>query len=185
MLKPECGAAAAETAEERKLRIAKQQEAKRAKKKAALEKEEQLKQLVDHFVIIKAVIAGMSSGMSVGDICRCCAADGAQLTAEFESDSAEQGSLVTGEEIEILEVRAIDGDSRQLRVRGSKGWCSVRSATDILLEKVCSAASRLCPALGLTAGRHSLRRSSSLGTICALFTMLPGQSQPQIAPSRP
>eukprot|EP01052_Picozoa_sp_SAG31_P007427 SAG31_NODE_354_length_17223_cov_18.708771_13_plen_64_part_00 len=57
-------------------------------------------------MIIKAVIAGMSSGLSVGDTCRCCAADGAQLTAEFESDSAEQGCLVAGEEIEVLEVSA-------------------------------------------------------------------------------
>ena len=122
-----------ESGPERRARIARQMAQKRAKKEAAAEAERERQQLVDHFLIISAKVAGMGSSVAAGDTC-CCVAP-ASVQDEFEAGSKTVAELAIGEEIEVLEVKAIDGDSRQLRVRSERGWTSLRSATEILLEK--------------------------------------------------
>jgi hypothetical protein len=122
-----------ESGPERRARIARQMEQKRAKKEAAAEAERERQQLIDHFLIISAKVAGMGGSVAAGDTC-CCVAP-APVQEEFEAESKTVAELAVGEEVVVLEVKAIDGDSRQLRVRSDRGWTSCRSATEILLEK--------------------------------------------------
>ena len=122
-----------ESGPERRARIAKQMDAKRAKKAAAADTDRERQQLIDHFLIITAKVAGMGGGVTAGDTC--CCVEPAPIQAAFEKDSETLGELAVGEEVAVLEVKAIDGDSRQLRVRSERGWTSMRSATEILLEK--------------------------------------------------
>lgn len=122
-----------ESGPERRARIARQMAQKRAKKEAAAEAERERQQLIDHFLIISAKVAGMGGSVAPGDTC-CCVSP-APVHDEFEADSKTVTELAVGEEITVLEVKAIDGDSRQLRVRSERGWTSLRSATEILLEK--------------------------------------------------
>lgn len=122
-----------ESGPERRARIARQMAEKRAKKEAAAEAERERQQLIDHFLIISAKVAGMGGSVAAGDTC-CCVSP-APVQEEFGADSDTVAELAIGDEIEVLEVKAIDGDSRQLRVRSERGWTSLRSATEILLEK--------------------------------------------------
>ena len=107
-----------ESGPERRARIARQMAEKRAKKEAAAEAERERQQLIDHFLIISAKVAGMGGSVAAGDTC-CCVSP-APVLEEFGADSDTVVELAIGDEIEVLEVKAIDGDSRQLQVVGAR-----------------------------------------------------------------
>ena len=60
-----------ESGPERRARIARQMAQKRAKKEAAAEAERERQQLIDHFLIISAKVAGIGGSVAPGDTCCC------------------------------------------------------------------------------------------------------------------